>query len=226
MTPEEIQALQEENERLKTAAEQANDSVVRLEAKVNELLGETRSAKEAKRAAEAERQRIADEAARNTGDVQHLEASWQEKLSKREAELTGEITNLSSELDRMTVGREALRISTELDHNGSGRLLMPFIAPRLKRELRDGKHVVVVLDKDGKPSASSVEDLIKEFRANPEFAPFVKGSNANGGGASGGGGGAPAAKTKLSEYSDAERIALNRENPALFQQLLAAEKQK
>lgn len=225
MTPEEIQALQEENERLKTAAQQSADSVARLEAKVNELLGETRAAKEAKRNAEAERQRIADEAARNSGDVQHLEASWQEKLIKRESELTGEITNLSSELDRMTVGREALRISTELDHNGSGKLLMPLITPRLKREVRDGKHVVVVLDKDGKPSASSVEDLIKEFRTNPELAPFVKGSNANGGGATGGGGGAPVGKTKLSDYSDAERIELYNTNPAKFKELQALDRQ-
>lgn len=230
MTPEEIQALQEENQRLKDQAAASADSVSKLEAKVEELLGESKAAKAARRQAEereqqaeAERRRLAEETARNNGDVQTLENSWKEKLGKREAELLSSIDQLTAELNQQTVGRVAADIAAQLDFKGSGKLLMPQIAPRLRREIRDGKSVVVVLDVNGQPSASTVQDLIQEFRSNPELAPFVNGSKANGGGAAGQGSSAPV-KTKLSDYSGLERAALLQENPALFHQLVAESK--
>ena len=42
-----------------------------------------------------------------------------------------------------------------------------------------------MLDKDGKPSALSVEDLEKEVLSNKAFAPILRGSQASGGNASG-----------------------------------------
>jgi hypothetical protein len=166
-----VAALQAELERLKQHHEK--------------LLGETKAAKQQAKEEAEERERIAAEAAKKNGDVEAIEKSWQQKLTKREQELADELASRDKWLDEMTVSRAAVELAAELDFNGSSKLLMPLILPRLKRETRDGKPAVVVLDAEGKPSAASLADLKKEFISDPSLAHFVKGSNATGGGAQG-----------------------------------------
>lgn len=166
-----VAALQAELERLKQHHEK--------------LLGETKAAKQRAKEEAEERERIAAEAAKKNGDVEAIEKSWQQKLTKREQELADELASRDKWLDEMTVSRAAVELAAELDFNGSSKLLMPLILPRLKRETRDGKPAVVVLDAEGKPSAATLADLKKEFLSDPSLAHFVKGSNATGGGAQG-----------------------------------------
>lgn len=177
-----------------------------LKKKVDELLTEKKEA--AKRAKEAEESaaRIAEEAARKSGDTEALEKSWQEKLTKRERELQAQIEAMQGSVTAMTVDNVAAKLASELALPGSADLLIPHIKSRLAAEQRDGRYVTVVKDADGKPSASSIDDLKNEFASNPAFAPVIVGSKATGGGASGGGGGA--AKTSGSiAGSKQERIA-------------------
>jgi chromosome segregation ATPase len=163
--------------------------------KMAELLNETKTAKQkAKEEAEAAA-KLAEENARKSGDVEALEKSWQEKLSKREKELQDALGQRESWLDEMTIDMAAAKLAADLDYEGSSKLLLPLIKPRLKRDVRDGKPAVTVLDATGKPSASTLEDLKNEFLSDATLAKFVKGSSATGGGAGGSKGGSAAVKT-------------------------------
>lgn len=184
-----------ELEAMKAQLEALNTEKERMQAKMEELLSETKAAK-AKAKAEAEAAaKAAEEAARKSGDTEALEKSWQEKLGKREAELMAELQARDRWLDEITVEAEANRLASELDFEGSAKLLLPLIKPRLKRDVRDGRPVVAVLDATGKPSASTLDDLKAEFLNDASLARFVKGSSATGGGAAGAKSGGAAVKT-------------------------------
>jgi hypothetical protein len=149
------------------------------------LLGETKAAKQKAKEEAEERERLAADAAAKNGDVEALRKSYETKLAQREQELTEQLGARDKWLDEMTVSRAATELAAELDFNGSGKLLMPLITPRLKRDTVDGRPVVTVLDKDGRPSAMTLADLKKEFMSDASLASFVKGSSATGGGAQG-----------------------------------------
>ena len=128
------------------------------------------------------------------GDVEALENSWKTKLAEKETELGGKITKLSGAVDKSLRQSTATALASELFV--STNLGLPYILPRLKIEEDGEEFVVKVLDKDGKPSALTVDDLKKEMLQNKEFAPILRGTRASGGGANGGngGGGAPSDK--------------------------------
>jgi len=151
------------------------ESVEKLEAKNKELLDEKKRAKK-------EAEEAALEAAKKGGDVEALEKSWNDKLQNLENEYQGKLKEYEGLVSQMTAGTEASRIANELALPGYSEVLMPHITPRLQTEIKDGKPIVRVLDKDGKPSAMSVEDLKKEISEMKSFAPVLVGSNANGGG--------------------------------------------
>lgn len=180
-----------------------------LKNKVDQLLTEKkeadRKAKEAAEAAEAERQA----ALAKSGDIDALRQSYEAKLTKREKELMDQLSGLQSQVHGLTVGQTAMSVAVELAMDGSSDVLLPHVKQRLSMEIVDGQAVTRVLDKAGKPSAMTIEELKTEFAANPAFAPIIKASKAAGGGASGGnnsGGGAPKSKASLTG-AQSERVA-------------------
>jgi len=186
-----------------------------LKKKVDELLTEKKEATKKAKDAEEAAARAAEEAARKAGDVSALEKSWQDKLAKREAELQAQIDQLNGSVTNLTVGQTATRLAAELAVPGSADVLLPHISSRLKTELRDGKPVTVVLDKDGKPSAMTVDELKNEFASNQAFAPLIVGSKASGGGANGGGQGGGAAKGNMGGSPEERKAALAAKFPDL-----------
>jgi hypothetical protein len=121
--------------------------------------------------------------ARKNGDVEALENSWKEKLNTRESELNSNIESLKGNLHELLVDNVAGKLAAELAVEGSSNLLVPHIQSRLSVEERNGKMVTVVKDKDGRPSAATIEELREEFKNNAAFAPVIVGSKASGGGA-------------------------------------------
>jgi hypothetical protein len=144
-----------------------------------------------------------------------LEASYKERSEREKGELKtaleGEITKLSGSLKTVLVDNVARSIATGLAINAESiPLFLPFIAPRLTVEMdADGHAKTRVVDKEGKPSAATLEDLAKEISALPMFAPLIIGSKATGSSADGGhaGGSAPAKKLDLSKATLAEKEA-------------------
>ena len=182
ITPEQFSALQE--------------SVAKLEAKNKELLQARADAKKAADDAMAE-------AARKNGDVDAIDKSWADKYSTREKELLSQLAERDGAITKITVGSEAQRLASELALPGSADVLQLHIERRLSVEIKDGQVIRRVLDKEGKPSAMSIEDLRKEFDSNPAFAPLIVGSKANGSGGVGGKGNPTAVKTVTRAEFDA-----------------------
>ena len=147
-----------------------------------------------------------DDDAKKKGDTEALEKSWQDKLTKRENELTGQIDGLNGNIRTLLVDREAVRLATELAVEGSAGILVPHIKSRLGVEQKDGQFVTVVNDSEGKPSALTLDELKEEFSNNAAFAPVIVGSKASGGGAGGGKGGSAAHGGDLSKMSRKEKL--------------------
>jgi len=194
------------------------EDVSGLKAKLEELLGESKAAKAKAREAEEAAKKAEEERARKAGDVEALENSWKEKLTKREQELMADRDSLASQIRELTVGRAATDLAAELAVQGSAKALLPHLQARLSMDIRDGKPTVVVLDANGKPSAATLEELKAEFVNDPAFAPLIVGSKASGSGASGAKPGGGAAK-KFNEYTGAELSAIRNSDPALYQRL-------
>ncbi len=104
------------------------------------------------------------------------------------------------------------------------------VMKRLKVTLQDDVPVPLVLDKDGKASAMSLEELKAELLANKEFAPILIASKAKGGGAgtqqsngppgTGSSGGDTPAK-QLAKMTDMERSDWFRRDPDGFKKASA-----
>lgn len=179
-----------------------------LKTKVDELLAEKKAEKKRADEAAAAAQAAAEEAARKGGDVEALENSWKEKFAKREKEWSDQLAARDSSINGMLIDNVAVKLANEIAVQGSADLLIPHIKGRLAAEQREGQFVTVIRDKDGKPSAASLDDLKNEFATNPAFAPVIVGSKATGGGANGGGKGGGAATTKGNIAGDkSERVA-------------------
>ena len=119
-------------------------------------------------------------------------------------------------LASITSGAEARRLAADLALPGHADLLMPHIAGRLKTEIRDGKPTVRVLDRDGTPSAMTVDDLRQEIMGTEIFAPILAGSKANGAGGTGrSDGGKPKLKA-FNEYTSSELVELKRADPDTY----------
>jgi hypothetical protein len=138
------------------------------------------------------------------GDVDKLELSYKEKLSKRDLEAKAEADGLRGTLSTLLVDNVATSLAASLAKDPSlTPRFIPHIRGRLRAEIVDGQAVTRVLDKDGKPSALTVDELKAEFVANPAFAPIIVGSKATGSGAEGGHGSGGARSTKKVDYSKA-----------------------
>jgi hypothetical protein len=157
-----------------------------LKNKVDELLREKKAASQKAREAAEEADAARLEAAKKGNDTEALDKSWQEKFNAREVELKKELEELSGTLVKLTSGQTATKIAAEIAVQGSADVLLPHLEKRLRTEFRDGSPVTVVLDKDGKPSAMSIDELKAEFQNSAAFAPLIVGTKANGAGRTGG----------------------------------------
>ena len=164
-----------------------------------------------------------DEAARKAGDVTAIETSWQGKLNDSKKEMQATIDTLQATVDKLLKDNVAQALAADI--STAPELLVDHIAKRLRPETTNGVALTRVLDANGQPSAMSLEELKKEFVANPKFAAILKGSGASGGGANGGGSGgsAPTGK-KFNTLTESERVALHKANPTRFNEHVAAAK--
>lgn len=170
--------------------------------------------------AEAARRASEEEAARKKGDLAAIEASWQQKLDAAVAEANAKAEKLRTNLERLLVDNVAQSIASEI--STSPTLILPHIRARLSASYDEDNVNTRVLDATGKPSALTLAELKAEFVANKDFSAIIKASNASGGGAAGNAAGGGAAK-KISEMTEAERVAFAKSNREAFQRQAVAE---
>jgi len=160
-------------EQLKEA--QANNDSRKL--KMDQLLSETKKAKDLQREAEVVATREAEEKAKKDGDFQQLHKSSEEARQALEERLT-ELMSANANEKRNTA---AIKISSELADGYNAELLSGFVASRLKYT-DDGLKVV---DAAGNLTVSTVDDLKTEFQADARYAALLKGNQSSGGSANG-----------------------------------------
>ena len=162
---------------------------------------------------------IDNTSAHKAGDVVAIEASWKGKFDTMVADKDKIIKKKDEFIQKVLVSEKATKLAGEISSDPE--ILLPHLIGRLQAEFNgDADPITRVLDKDGKPSALSLEDLGKEFIDNPKFKSIIVVSKASGGGASGGNGnrpgGAGSGSKKFAELGDAERTALFKSDPAEF----------
>jgi len=193
--------------------EKENEDLTGLKNKVDELLREKKAASQKAREATEQADKARLEAAKKGNDTEALDKSWQEKFNAREIELKKELDAMSGTLVKLTSGQTATKIAAEIAVQGSADVLLPHLEKRLKTEFREGSPVTVVLDKDGKPSAMTVDELKAEFQNSAAFAPLIVGTKANGAGRTGGN---ESSGARVNEISRSEFDRMNQAQRANF----------
>jgi hypothetical protein len=186
--------------------------------------------KEERKALKAERDRLVKEKEdaehernKGKGDVDSINASWQKKYDKLQADKDAVIAARENSLRQLLVTNKAQEISAELAVYPD--LLLPWVEKRLQAEFgEDGKATTRVLDAEGKLSALSPDELKKDLLADKRFSGILKGSSASGGGASGGGSGGGASNLKNYKNADGTTnwVKVNQDmatNPQLLEQI-------
>jgi hypothetical protein len=163
-----------------------------VKAKKEELLGETKKAKEAARQAAEAAERKAQEALEQSGDIQALKKFYEEQLNAKTQELEG-IKTQTKRQQLASIAAEFVGSKFVDDAIIKKAVTMDF---EKRIDMRDGKPVV--LDVDGNLTGLSLQDLQNEFLTASVYKPHVIASRASGGGATGGrnGGGAAKVMTK------------------------------
>lgn len=131
------------------------------------------------REAQEELDRINGDDARKKGDIATLEKSWQSKLDKQKEEYEGRLGKLTAHTTRSLVDNVATALASKISNAPA--ILLPHIKARLQADFEGDSPVTRVLDKDGKPSAMTLDELTAEFVANKDFSAIITASKASGG---------------------------------------------
>ncbi len=114
-------------------------------------------------------------------DHDAMVASWQDRFTKETEKLTGIVGKKDDFIKKSLLDGQAAALAAKISTVPS--LMAKAIKDRLTVDMTGDEPKLVVLDKDGRPSAFTVEDLRTELVANPEYASIVIGSKASGGSA-------------------------------------------
>lgn len=124
------------------------------------------------REAQEELDRINGDDARKKGDIATLEKSWQKKLDDQKAEYEAKVSKLTSHTTKTLVDNVASQLAHKISNAPA--IIMPHIKSRLIADFEGDTPVTRVLDKDGKPSALTIDELANEFIANKDFSAIIR----------------------------------------------------
>jgi chromosome segregation ATPase len=156
-----------------------------------------------------------DDKNRQNGDIDALDKSYKDKITKLEEKHAKELGERDATISKLLVDNVANSMAAEL--SDAPELIADLIRKRLKAEGGETR----VLDVNGELSASTVDELREEIRSNKKYAPLIRGSQANGGGSGGGGNGGSSTKA-FKDMNEKERTELAKKNPAQYQRELDA----
>lgn len=157
---------------LKTALQKEKEEAAKLKGKLDQF--ETAKAAEI----EAARKKAVEEA-RTKGDFKTVEDDYKRRIKELEEANRKAATERENAIKAEAVNKQVDELAKMFV---SPALAKSFIKSRLTAELVDGSPIVRVLDKDGKASAASVEDLKKEYLTDSELKSSLVASKGSGGG--------------------------------------------
>ncbi len=170
-----------------------------LRAKVDELLGETKTAKQKEREAVEQARKAAEERAKQENDYKSLFESSQQKSSEWEQKYNELQAGIRQEKRQST----AMNISTGLASGANAKLLAKFVAERVDI---DEQGNTVVLSAEGKPTVATLDDLKKEIISSGEFDALLDGSKASGSGAAKSATGGAGGRIDLTKASKEQKL--------------------
>ena len=190
----------------------------KMNAKLDELLGEVKTERAKRREADAAKAEAeeaarakAEEAAAKSGDIEALKAQWETKSAKAiEAERKAREA-AEGQLHKLVIDGG---IDSALDAAG--------MAPAYKRMLRRdfaAEHQIEIRDGQAFANGEPLADAVKKWAETDNVAGLKAASLAAGSGAPGGG---KQTGKSLADLSEAERLKLARENPAALRQMRSA----
>lgn len=134
-----------------------------------------------------------EKAAKDAGDFESLKTQLVTATNAEKAKLTARIEQVEKKLFKVLGSSVAERAIT--DKGIKAKVLLPHVLPYIKIVEHDGEYAAQVVDDAGKPRIAdgqatpmTIEQLVDEFVANPDFAGIVPASGVSGGGARNDGG--------------------------------------
>lgn len=195
-----VEFLQAELERYKVKHGEEKKHRKTAETKVSE---HEKAQREAKAEREALERKKLEDNAKNSSNEEDYKKSMQELRDNDRKTYEGQINQYKEALANVTSKQAAQDFVSEQFGKNAKAMLKNFEG-RFVTELNGTEATVSILGLDGKPSAMTRADLIKEITDNSIYSPFRVVGNANGGGADGSsskgnGGGAPKFKNATEE---------------------------
>lgn len=118
---------------------------------------------------------------KNSKDIATLEKNWQKKLEETSKEKDAKIEKLSNAAKKNLIDGTAEALAAKISTVPS--LMAKSIKERLTVDFDGDEPTLKILDKNGKPSDMTVDQLKEEFVANKEYSSIIVGSRASGSGA-------------------------------------------
>lgn len=165
----------------KALYEKAQKDIEKIAAKKDELLNETKKAKQEREAAELNARKAAEEKAQKDGEFEKL---WQ-TAKKEKDELSQRLQEIQNSNRREKIQISAMRVATELADGDNAELLSEFVQRNLDK----------MADEAGGLSPDVLEAVKNEFKNSGKYKALLRGSKAVGGGATGNTRSAPDVKT-------------------------------
>ncbi len=168
---QEVETIQEETLDYKSLYEKSQADLQAVAKKKDELLGETKRAKDEQRQATEEARKASEAKAAKDGEFEKL---WQTTKSEKDA-LLKQLQDVTTSNRREKLQVAAMRIATELADGDNAELLSDFVARNLDK----------MADESGGLTPDVLEAIKNDFKANAKFKALLRGSKAAGGGATG-----------------------------------------
>lgn len=143
--------------------------------------------------------------ARKKGDIATLEKSWQGKMEDQKAEYETKISKLTGHTTKSLVDNVALSIASKI--SSAPALILPHIRQRLQADFEGDEPKTRILDKDGKPSAMTIDELSAEFVANKDFSAIITATKASGGAGKPNQNGGSAANISNNQQADLSKMS-------------------
>lgn len=145
---------------------------------------ETQARKDAEKRAEELQEKldgISDTDSRKKGDIETLEKAWTKKADETKAQYEARVGKLEGYAKKSLIEGTAAALAAKISTVPA--LMSKAIRERLTVNFDGDEPTLHILDKDGKASAMTIEQLSEEFVANKDFSSIIVGSKASGGGA-------------------------------------------
>lgn len=155
-------------------------------------------------------------------DIRTLENSWKQKLIDAKELHKTELVKRDKFIEKVARENVASEIAGAISK--APKLLLPHILPRITVDMSGDEPATRFLDKDGKISALTADDIKKEFAANADFAAIITATKASG---SGGAGNSPSLRNGgAMPTNDGQPVMLSKLAPGDLAARITAAKQQ